>query len=779
MAVPVIPATPDADRYDGLSNRVELDISGMTCAACAARIEKRLNKLDGVRATVNYATERAIVLGLPPDKAPDAVAVVEAAGYGASEVVDGEESEGHADRVKMLWKRLLVAALLTVPLGDVAIVLALAPQMRFPGWEWVLIACSLPVVFWCAWPFHKAAWRNLRHGSTSMDTLVSLGILAAFTWSVASTVLGSPPGETRWFGYGLAPAGADTLYLEVASAVTTFLLAGRYVEARSKRAARGVLSALGRLAPTSVCVIRDGHEVVVPIGDLAKGERFLVRPGESVATDGVVVVGASAIDTSMMTGEPVPREVGEGDAVLGGTLNTTGALIVEATKIGAHTQLAQLATLAEQAQARKAAVQTLVDKVVSVFVPVVLGLALVTLLGWLFVAQAGPRQAFSAALSVLIIACPCALGLATPTALMVGVGRGGQLGILIKGPDALEASGKIDTVVLDKTGTLTTGTMALERVVALGDIDPLAYAAAVERHSEHPIALAVATGAVDAGLGEWAVHDVKAVPGQGAVGLVTPGGNSWRDRDASTRTKPTSNLPDGEDVRVAVGNTGLMATEGVEVSPEASRLLDEAAEAGRTAVLVAVDGRLAGALVVSDKLKDSAPDAVARLRGLGLRTVLLTGDRQRAADAIGAEVGVDEVIAEVLPTEKAAVIERLQASGRRVAMVGDGINDAAALATANLGLAVLSGTDVALKSADVILLRRTLDVIPDAIVLARRTLRTIQGNLVWAFAYNIAAIPLAAAGLLNPLISGFAMSLSSVFVVSNSMRLRRFDPSKR
>jgi len=743
-----------SEAYDGLSNRVELDISGMTCAACASRIEKKLNKMDGVRATVNYATERAIVLGLPPEKAADAVGVVEAAGYGASPVVDGE-SGGHGDRVRMLWLRLLVAALLTVPLGDFAIVLALSPQMRFPGWEWVLVVCSLPVVGWCAWPFHRAAWRNLRHGATSMDTLVSLGILSAFTWSVASVLLGSPPGETKWFGYGLAPAGADTLYLEVASAVTTFLLAGRYVEARSKRSARGVLDALGRLAPTTACVIRDGHELIVPIAELGKGERFLVRPGESVATDGVVVVGSSAIDTSMMTGEPVPRDVTEGDGVLGGTINTTGALIVEATKIGAHTQLAQLAALAEQAQARKASVQTLVDRVVSVFVPAVLVLAGLTLAGWLVFGHGGPRPAFSAALSVLIIACPCALGLATPTALMVGVGRGGQLGILIKGPDALEASGRIDTVVLDKTGTLTTGTMALDRAVPLGRDDFLPYAAAVERHSEHPIAKAIVAGADNR---YPPSRDVTAVPGRGAHGTVTR---------------------EGSDHRVLVGNAALLTDAGVEVTPAASALVEEAAEAGQTAVLVAIDGVLAGGLVVSDTLKPSAPDAVARLRAMGLRTVLLTGDRQRAADAIGTAVGVDEVIAEVLPTEKTAVIERLQASGRRVAMVGDGINDAAALATANLGLAVLSGTDVALKSADIILMRRTLDVIPDAVALARRTLRTIRGNLIWAFAYNIAAIPLAAAGLLNPLISGFAMSLSSVFVVTNSMRLRNFSPGDR
>ena len=747
----------DLPRYDGLDQRVELDISGMTCAACAARIEKKLNKMEGVTATVNYATERAVLLGLDPERAAEAVATVEKAGYGAAEVSDDEESTGYADRVTSLRNRLLVAAFLTIPLGDVAIVLALAPQMRFPGWQWLLLLFSLPVVFWAAWPFHKAAWRNLRHGSTSMDTLVSLGVLSAFTWSLVSTIIGAEDTEGYWIGYGIAPAGADTLYLEVASAVTTFLLGGRYIEARSKRSARSVLSALGKLAPSTVRVIRDGVEQVVPLASLQVGERFLVRPGERIATDGRIVVGSSAIDASMMTGEPVPREVTEGDRVLGGTINTTGALIVEAEKVGAHTQLAQMAATAEQAQARKARVQTLVDKIVAWFVPVVLVLALLTLGGW-FLSGAGPRMAFSAALSVLIIACPCALGLATPTALMVGVGRGGQLGILIKGPDALEASGVIDTVVLDKTGTLTTGRMALERVETWGRADAHALVAAVERHTEHPIARAIVTAAREAGLPEHEVRDVAAVPGKGARGFVRV---------------------DGRDHAVLVGTADLLTDAGVDLPPEASALLAVAADEGRTAVLAAVDGVAAGGFLVSDTIKASAAPAVARLRSLGLHTVLLTGDRQHAADLVGRSVGVDEVIAEVLPTDKAAVIERLQAEGRKVAMVGDGINDAAALATANLGLAVVTGTDVALKSADIILIRQDLGVIPDAIVLARRTLRTIKGNLVWAFGYNVAAIPLAAFGLLNPLISGFAMSLSSVFVVSNSSRLRRFEPGAK
>ena len=738
----------------GLENRVELDVSGMTCAACASRIEKKLNKLGGVQATVNYATERAVILGLPPARASDAVAAVVSAGYGATPVVEGEESQGYTDRVRLLRNRLIVAALLTVPLGDVAIVLALAPQMRFPGWEWLLLATSLPVVFWCAWPFHQAAWRNLRHGATSMDTLVSLGILSAFTWSLVSTILGAPDTEGYWLGYGVAPAGADALYLEVASAVTTFLLGGRYMEARSKRSARGVLSALGRLAPTTARVIVDGVETVVPIAELRVGDRFAVRPGERIPTDGHVVVGSSAIDTSMMTGEPIPREVTEGDVVLGGTVNTTGALIAQADRVGAHTQLAQMAATAEQAQARKARVQTLVDRVVSWFVPVVLVLAAVTLGGW-FLVGAGPRQAFSAALSVLIIACPCALGLATPTALMVGVGRGGQLGILIKGPDALEASGVIDTVVLDKTGTLTTGEMSVEQVEAFGG-DPdavLAAAASVEEQSEHPIARAVVAHAAASGVAVARADGVRAVPGRGASGVV-----------------------DGAEV--LVGNRLWLDERGLSVLDAGVRLLERAADEGRTAVLVAVADTVIGGVLVSDRVKDSAADAVARLRAMGLRTVLLTGDRQAAADAVGALVGVDEVVAEVLPTDKAAVVERLQAQGRRVAMVGDGINDAAALASANLGLAVVSGTDLALKSADIILVRQNLGVIPDAIALARRTLRTIRLNLVWAFAYNVAALPLAAFGLLNPLIAGFAMSLSSVFVVTNSTRLRRFQPGR-
>ncbi|MEA5117756.1 MAG: heavy metal translocating P-type ATPase, partial [Propionicimonas sp.] len=570
----------DTQTVSALDQRIELDVSGMTCAACANRIERKLNKIEGVRATVNYATERAVVTGLASERAGEVVDAVRAAGYDARPVTDGEESDGYGDRVKLLRNRLIVAALITIPLGDAAIALALAPQMRFPGWQWVLIVAALPVVFWCAWPFHRAAWRNLRHGATSMDTLVSLGVLASFTWSVVATIIGGTGESTYWFGWGNVPGGADSLYLEAAAGVTTFLLAGRYVEARSKRSARGVLTALGRLAPTSVRVIRDGVEQVVPIGTLAVGERFVVRPGERIATDGRVLAGASAIDASAMTGEPEPVEVAAGSRVLGGTTNTTGALVVEAEKVGAHTQLAQLAVMAEQAQARKASVQTLVDKVVAWFVPAVLGIAVATLVVWLL-AGGGARPAFNAAMSVLIIACPCALGLATPTALLVGVGRGGQLGILIKGPGALESSGEIDTVVLDKTGTLTTGTMTLTAVHAFGrsEEEVLALAAAVEQHSEHPVAAALVAAAQARGIEPAAAGEVTALPGHGVRGLVGPGDGS------PAQVEPGDGSRAWE---VVIGSLELMEARGLIVPTSARAAVAAAAEAGRTAVLLAV-----------------------------------------------------------------------------------------------------------------------------------------------------------------------------------------------
>lgn len=748
---------------------IELDVGGMTCAACATRIEKKLNKIEGVNATVNYATERAIVRGAPAAMdLSTLVRTVEKAGYTAAEVREGSDfhETASADRVASLRRRLAVAAVITLPLGNFAIALALVPSLRFPFWDWLCVLLALPVVFWCALPFHRATLRNLRHGSFSMDTLVSMGVLSAFIWSVVTIATGAEDGEGYWLGYGITPQGADAIYLEVAAAVTTFLLSGRYFEARARRSARDVLGALNALTPDTVRVLdaADGQERVIPIGELRRGQRFVVRPGERIAADGTILDGMTAVDTSAMTGEPVPREVQVNDGVLGGTINLTGRVVVRADRVGAHTQVAQMAVLAEQAQARKAKVQSLVDRVVSVFVPVVLTLALVTLAGW-FLAGAGPRHAFSAAMSVLIIACPCALGLATPTALMVGVGRGGQLGILIKGQDALEASGQIDTVVLDKTGTLTTGTMTLvsvdttERWHEYGtEEDLLRLAAAVEQHSEHPVGRAVVTGAqargVDATELAGRVQDFTAHAGRGVSAVVPWGEELWN---------------------VRIGSAAF-------VDDESSwTVLDEAARAGNTPMLVEVDGTTVGVLVVSDEIKESASAAVTSLKDMGLRTVLLTGDTDAAAQKVADEVGVDEVIAEVLPTDKAAVIERLQAetsgSGekrRRVAMVGDGINDAAALATADLGLAMVSGTEIAMKSADIILVRPNLAVIPDAIALSRRTLRTIRGNLIWAFGYNIAAIPLAAAGFLNPLIAGVAMSLSSVFVVSNSLRLRSF-----
>ncbi|WP_425309154.1 heavy metal translocating P-type ATPase [Ammonicoccus fulvus] len=725
--------------------QIELAVGGMTCAACATRIEKKLNKLDGVTASVNYATERAVVSG--GVSADDLIEVVRKAGYSAIEATGDDSEVGRisADRVSSLRRRLAVAAILTIPLGNLAIVLALVPSLRFPLWEWLCVALAVPVVFWCAWPFHVATWRNLRNRSFSMDTLVSLGVLSAFSWSLISIILGAEDTEGYWLGYGVTPAGADAIYFEVAAAVTTFLLAGRYFEARARRSAQGVLGALNALAPKQVRKLEaDGTERIVPITQLARGEQFVVRAGERIGADGTITDGFSTIDTSMMTGEPVPAEVGPDGGVLGGTVNLTGRLVVTATRVGAHTQLAQMAALAEQAQIRKARVQRLVDQVVSWFVPVVLVISVLTLVGWLLTDH-GVRQSASAALSVLIIACPCALGLATPTALMVGVGRGGQLGILIKTQEALESSGKVDTVVFDKTGTITPGQLVVESFRVIGHADEAEVrrlAASVEAQSEHPLAKAIAA---DHGDDLLPVTDLEISPGRGAAGTVA-----------------------GQ--RIVVGNERALG-EGVDLS-SAIPVLEAARDRGATPVLVTIDDRVAGVFVLTDSVRPSAPGAVGRLRAQGLKVVLLTGDHERAAAAVAHQAGIDTWIAEVLPADKAGEIARLQAEGHQVAMVGDGINDAAALATADLGLAMVSGTDVAMKSADIICVRENLGVVPDAISLSRATLRTIRGNLVWAFGYNAAAIPLAAAGLLNPLIAGFAMSLSSLFVVGNSLRLR-------
>ena len=730
---------------------VELAVGGMTCAACAARVERTLTKLDGVRATVNFATERAAVR-CPADLDPAVLtAAVTKAGYTAEirrgERHDARQEDAHTARVRDLRRRLGVAMLLSIPLGNLSIALALVPSLRFPFWELLCLVLATPVVCWAAAPFHRAAWRNLRHGSSSMDTLVSLGVFASYGWSAWSVVTGGSGAAGYWLGFGTTAAGADSVYLDVAAGVTTFLLAGRYFETRARRSAGDLLRALDALAAKDVRVLRDGAEVTVPVADLARGDEFVVRPGEKVAADGVVVRGMSTVDVGAVTGEPVPVEVSAGDRVIGGSVNRSGRVVVRATEVGANTQLAQMSALAERAQERKAAVQRLVDRICAVFVPVVLGIAAVTLAGWLLVGQPA-RAGFGAAVSVLIIACPCALGLATPTALMVGVGRGAQLGILVKGPDALEASRRITTVVLDKTGTVTSGRMAVAEVrprAGWTEDEVLRVAAAVEAASEHPIAAAVVARAGD-DLPE--ATDFRALPGLGAAGVV-----------------------DG--VPVIVGRARLLAEEGVTVP-------DEGAAGGATVVLVACDGEVAGSLLVRDEVKPSAADAVNALHAMGLKTVLLTGDNEVTARAVAAEVGIHDVRAGVLPTEKAEVIERLRADGHRVAMVGDGVNDAPALATADLGLGIATGTDIALRAADLILVREDLRVVPDALRLAHRTLGTIRGNLAWAFGYNLAAIPVAAAGLLNPLIAGAAMSVSSVLVVSNSLRLRGFasiDPA--
>ncbi len=739
---------------------IELQLTGMTCSACAVRIQKKLGKLDGVAATVNFATERAVLRGLPAERTAEAVAAVEAAGYGATAVVRSASSMPETsapERSAMLLRRLIVAAVLTLPLGNLAIVLALVPELRFPFWDWLCVLIATPVVFWCAWPFHRAAAKNLRHGSFSMDTLVSLGVLASYFWSVFAIIFSDKTTPGYWVGFGQTPPGADSIYLEVAAGVTTFLLAGRYFEAKSRHKASGVLGALAKLAVGEVRVLRDGQESLIPISQLRVGEQFVVRPGERVACDGEVLSGQAGVDTSPMTGEPEPKPVAPGDGLIGGTVVLDGRLLVRALKVGESTQLAQLAALAEHAQTRKANIQALVERIVGVFVPVILVLTVLVFAAWMLSGNSA-EKAFGAAISVLIIACPCALGLATPMALMVGVGRGSQLGILIKSQQALESSGRIDTVVLDKTGTLTTGEMSVHRMavfdVAAG-ADPAgpqtpeqltALAAAAEAGSEHPTARAIIGFAEQNGLRAPLAEEFGALPGRGVRAVV-------------------------QGAEVLVGSAALLAERGVPRPPSA---LDDATG---TLIFLAVDGVARAVYALQDSLRKGAGEAVGMLHGLGLHTVLLSGDRQRAADDVAAQLGMKQAIGGVLPTEKAKVLADLQAAGRRIAMVGDGINDAAALATANLGMAMVSGTDVAMKSADIILIRPDLRVVADAIVLSRRTLRTIRGNLVWAFVYNVAAIPLAAFGLLNPLIAGAAMSLSSLFVVTNSLRLRNFTAS--
>jgi Cu+-exporting ATPase len=730
-------------------SHVELPISGMTCASCANRIERKLNRLDGVSASVNYATERATVDFDPATVAPERlVEAVEAAGYQAvlpraePEVLPAAEEP---DETAPLRRRLVVSAALGVP----AFALSMVPALQFDNWQWLVLQLATPVILWGAWPFHRAAWANLRHGAATMDTLISVGVLAAWLWSLYALFLGDAGMPGMRMAFDLIPeAGAeDHVYLEVGAIVTVFILAGRYFEARAKRRAGAALTALLELGAKDVAVLDGaGAERRVPVEQLRVGDRFLVRPGEKVATDGIVEEGRSAVDQSLLTGESVPVEKGPGDTVAGATVNAGGRLVVRATRVGADTALAQIARLVTDAQSGKAPVQRLVDRVSGVFVPVVIALSLATLAYWLAAGE-GANLAFSAAVAVLIIACPCALGLATPTALLVGTGRGAQLGVLIKGPEVLESTRRVDTVVLDKTGTVTTGRMSVVDVA--GHEDALRLAGAVEDASEHPIAQAIARAARERLGALPAVDGFASREGLGVEGVVEGRG-------------------------VQVGRPSLMAERGLRV-PEGLDAARRAAEAqGRTAVLVAWDGEVRGVLSVADTVKPASAEAVAALKRLGLTPVLLTGDNAATARAVAAEVGIDEVIAEVLPAEKAEVVRRLQAEGRVVAMVGDGVNDAPALAQADLGLAIGTGTDVAIEASDLTLVSGDLRAAADAIRLSRSTLRTIKQNLGWAFGYNVAALPLAAAGLLNPVLAGAAMALSSVSVVANALRLRRF-----
>ncbi|MEV7307501.1 heavy metal translocating P-type ATPase [Streptomyces microflavus] len=811
MASTAAAGTPAAN-----ATGAELMIGGMTCASCAARVEKKLNRMDGVTATVNYATEKARVTFAAGLELADLVATVEKTGYTARPIAPSERNperkpegkpEGkpggkptpeqgpapeqgpgqrprpepgpeyrqepeqandpaptpadvsaaaaeaeQAASLAALRQRLIVSAVLSVPV----VLLAMVPALQFDNWQWLSLTLAAPVVVWGGLPFHRATWTNLRHGAATMDTLVSMGTLAAFGWSLWALFLGDAgmPGMRHGFDLTVSRADASsTIYLEVAAGVITFILLGRYLEARAKRKSGAALRALMHLGAKDVTVLRSGTEVRVRADRLVVGDRFVVRPGEKIATDGTVVEGSSAVDASMLTGESVPVEVATGDSVTGATINAGGRLVIEATRIGSDTQLARMARLVEDAQNGKAAAQRLADRISAVFVPIVIALALGTLGFWLG-SGAGPTAAFTAAVAVLIIACPCALGLATPTALMVGTGRGAQLGILIKGPEVLETTRRVDTIVLDKTGTVTTGKMTLLAVHTsdgTDENDVLRLAGALEHSSEHPIAQAVAAGAVDrlGGATLPTPEDFANIPGLGVQGVV-------------------------EGHTVLVGRPRLLADAGIDLPPELAAALAESQEQGRTAVAVAWDGEAHGVLGVADAVKDGSAAAVAQLRALGLRPVLLTGDNRAVADAVAREVGIDEVYAEVMPEDKVDVVKRLQAEGRSVAMAGDGVNDAAALATADLGLAMGTGTDAAIEASDLTLVRGDLKVTADAIRLSRRTLSTIRGNLVWAFGYNVAALPLAASGLLNPMIAGAAMAFSSVFVVTNSLRLRAF-----
>jgi Cu+-exporting ATPase len=751
-------------------SNTDLVIGGMTCASCATRVEKKLNKLAGVTATVNLATETARVSFPDALTVADLIAVVERTGYTAA--LPAPAAGAGQGGPGLPRRRLLVSLALAVPVT----VLAMVPAVQFPAWQWVSLALATPVATWGAWPFHRAAAVNARHGAATMDTLVSVGVAAAYLWSLYALVFGGAGriGTRMTFSWLAAGSGTHATYLEVAVGVTALILLGRYLELRARRQAGTALAALLDLGAKQATVLRDGREVTVAADTLVVGDEFVIRPGEKIATDGVVVSGRSAVDASMLTGEPVPVEAGPGDRVTGGCVNVGGRLIVRATRVGADTQLAQMARLVTQAQAGKAPVQRLADRVSAVFVPVVLAIAAATLIGWL-AAGGSAASAFTAAVAVLIIACPCAMGLATPTAILVGTGRGAQLGILIKGPEVLESTRRVDTIVLDKTGTVTTGQMTLTGVAAapgLDERDLLSYAGAVEAASEHPIAAAIAAGArtrlavmVDRQPHSAVVADPPSFPLPFA----------WPDiADFSAEPgQGVSGVVDGH--AILVGRRSWLTDEWALTIPRSLALRAEEAErTGRTATFVAWDGAVGGVLIVADTIKPTSRQAVSELRAMGLRPLLLTGDNERAARSVADEVGIGEVIAGVLPSGKLDVIKHLQDEGRTVAMVGDGVNDAAALAQADLGLAMGTGTDAAIEAADLTLVSGDLRAVPDAIALSRKTLKTIKGNLAWAFGYNVAAIPLAASGLLNPMIAAAAMAFSSVFVVTNSLRLRGF-----
>ena len=737
------------------TREIELSIEGMSCAACAVRIEKKLNKIGDVSAAVNYATATARVTAPSAMPVRTLTTVIEDAGYSARDNTgpgagDGDQLAGRDS--SYLRRRLIVALIFFVPLTDLSLLLSLVPSDRFPGWQWALIACAAPVALWAAWPFHRAALINARHGAATMDTLVSLGIIAACGWSVYAMFVLDRGTAGQGVLRQLIHGSGGGIYLEVAASVTTFLLAGRLYEARARRIAGAAMRELAAAGAKDVCLLEtDGTERQVPASRLCPGEMFVVRPGETIAADGAVLFGQTAVDRSMMTGESVPAETCEGDSVIGGTIVLTGRLVVRAAKVGADTQLAHLIRLVEQAHAEKAAIQRLADRICGVFVPLVLTFSVLTLAGWLL-AGSPAGHAFSAGLAVLIIACPCALGLATPAALVAASGRGAQLGIFIKRYQALESSQSVDTVVLDKTGTVTTGRMSLTGVQALAGTeraDLLRHAGAVEQASEHAVAAAI-TSAATAETGPLPQAErFTALPGLGARGTV--GG-----------------------LEVIIGRAALFTERGIEVPPDLARTCQAWEQAGHTTVLIGWDGTVHGAVAVADTVKPSAAAAVAELRGLGLHPILLTGDNEATARAVAATTGIDEVIAGALPSGKADIIRDLQARGRRVAMVGDGVNDAPALAAASLALALGSGTDVAMSAADLILLRDDLGVVADAIRLARGTFRTIRRNLAWAFGYNLAALPVAALGFLNPIVASAAMTLSSVFVVWNSLRLGRF-----